>query len=914
MTLLPVTRTARAALSFAVALATAAATAAVASSAPAETPLDTFLASVHASTLPNGLTLLVREQPGTGVVAIDTWVKAGYFHEPDEVAGMAHLFEHMFFKGSQKFPGAEQIAQELAAVGGQSNAGTIYDSTNYYFVVPKEGFAKAAEIMADAVANPRFDPEELAREAEVVIEESNRKQDSAGALSTERMLATSFTQHRIKRWRIGSNEVLRNIRRDDLLAFFHTLYRPGNMIVAVAGDVTAAEARALVGRTFGALPVGVLDKHRGPQEPPQGGFRYGRSTGDIQQGYSVLGWHTVGIGAPEEQALDLAADILGGGRSARFFRHVVGPDGAATADASHWQFEDVGVFIVQASFDEQRRSEVDRRLLAEVERLKAHGPTEYELRLAKNRIASQLVLGLESALGQAQTLAYVEANWGYATLGDRLAELEALTAEAVRDAARRHLMVDKLTLYHYAPDGAAANDRETALAEVRAATATAPAAEAAAELPPAPAPVPGAGAERPASALRLANGATLIVRERPGAPSVSFGVYLLGGRTGESSANAGITRLAASALRRGTATRSGEQIDRELEFLGTQLELDVDNDAVGLTLDVLRTNLRPALDLAADVMLRPTFPPTGVDEERALQLAAIRRSFDSAFQRPATLAYAALFGTHPYGISSLGTADSISTLSPADLASWWRDLATAENAVLVLVGDVDAAAARALVESAFAGLPRSGSSVAELRSPPALPARIETIEYRNRKQSAIVMAFPAPPPGDPDAPRLELLQRITSGLAGTFFAELRGRRSLAYTVFASYQPYRETGVWFAYLASDAAKEPEAKEALLAELRRLATDGFSAEDLARGKSSFAGSTRIGLQTNAAVLRDLVTNHVFGLGLDGTEKTLAAAQATTLEELRAAAGRYAGAEAFATAILRGQAPAPGGAEAP
>lgn len=880
----------------------------------AESPLDPFLRSVRASQLPNGLTLLVREQPGTGVVAIDTWVKAGYFHESDEVAGMAHLFEHMFFKGSQKFPGAEQIAQELAAVGGQSNAGTIYDSTNYYFVVPKEGFRRAVEIMADAVANPLFDADELARESEVVIEESNRKQDNAPALATERMLATSFTEHRIKRWRIGSNEVLRNIRRDDLLAFFRTLYRPQNMIVAIAGDVTAAEVDAAVAASFGALPTGELTKRRGPAEPPQTAFRYGRSTGDIQQGYSVLGWHTVGVGGADDQAIDLAAEILGGGRSSRFFRHVVGPEGAATADASHWQFEDVGVFVVQASFDEARRAETDRRLLAEIERLKAHGPTAYELRVAKNRLVSNLVLGLESALGQVQTLAYVEANYGYRALGTRLAALEAITADQVRDAARRYLTTDALTLYHYAPQDAPALDREAALAQVRAATSRPPAAELAATLPPAPAPVRGAGADRPATLDRLANGATLIVRERPGAPSVSFGFYLLGGRSAESSANAGITRLAASTLRRGTTSRSGEQIDRELELLGTQLGLDVDADAVGLTLDVLRDNLRPALDLAADVALRPTFPADGVEEERSLQLAAIRRSFDSSFQRPAALAYAALYGTHPYGLPSTGTADSVTTLAAGDLAEWWRGLLSAQNAVLVLVGDVDAAEGRALVERAFADLPRDGAPRAAVRDPQPPPARLETIEYRNRKQSAIAMLFPAPPPGHPDAPKLELLQRVTSGLAGTLFAELRGRRSLAYTVFAGYQPFRQGGAFLAYLASDAAKEPQAKEALLAELRRLATDGFSAEDLARGKSSFAGATRIGLQTNAAQLGDLVENHVHGLGLDGTEKTLAAADATTLEDLRATAARYTGQETFVTAVLRGSAPAPAASGTP
>jgi predicted Zn-dependent peptidase len=354
-------------------------------------PLDGFLASVKRTTLPNGLTLLVREQPGTGVVAINTWVKAGYFNEPDEVAGMAHLFEHMFFKGSKKFPGAEQISQELAAVGGDTNAGTIYDSTNYFFVVPTEGFGRALEIMADAIANPLFDAGELERESEVVIEESNRKLDNPPALSLERMIATSFTQHRIKRWRIGSNEVLRNIERENLLQFFRTLYLPQNMILSIAGDVRAADVEKAVAATFGTLATAGFDKRRGPAEPAQTEFRYGSSTGDLKQGYSVFGWHTQGVGGDAELALDLASQILGSGRSSRFFRHVVGPDAAATANVFHYQFDDVGLMIAQASFDEARRAEVDRRLLGEIERLKIHGPTAYELqpRIRSSRRASR---------------------------------------------------------------------------------------------------------------------------------------------------------------------------------------------------------------------------------------------------------------------------------------------------------------------------------------------------------------------------------------------------------------------------------------------------------------------------------------------------------------------------------------------
>jgi zinc protease len=589
---------------------------------PPAGPLDGFLASVKKTTLPNGLTLLVREQPGTGVVAINTWVKAGYFNEPDEVAGMAHLFEHMFFKGSKKFPGAEQISQELAAVGGDTNAGTIYDSTNYFFVVPTEGFGRALEIMADAIANPLFDAGELERESEVVIEESNRKLDNPPALSLERMIATSFTQHRIKRWRIGSNEVLRNIERENLLQFFRTLYLPQNMILSIAGDVRAADVEKAVAATFGTLATAGFDKRRGPAEPAQTEFRYGSSTGDLKQGYSVFGWHTQGVGGDAELALDLASQILGSGRSSRFFRHVVGPDAAATANAFHYQFDDVGLMIAQASFDEARRAEVDRRLLAEIERLKLHGPTAYELALAKNSLRAQVVFALEDAVGQAQALAEAEARDSYLSLGARLAKLDRVTADEVRAAAKRFLSNDRLTLYHYAPNGTPALDRAAAFAQVQAAVATPPAAEPGNALPAAFSAVASAKVDRRATEVRLSNGARLVVRERPGAPSVAVGLYLDGGRSAESSANAGITQLAVSSLRRGAGARSGEEIDRSFEFLGTALSSDVTPDFLGVEMEVvqLRTCGRRSSSSPMSSSTRPS-RRQGIAEERALQLA-----------------------------------------------------------------------------------------------------------------------------------------------------------------------------------------------------------------------------------------------------------------------------------------------------
>ncbi|MBI2214226.1 MAG: insulinase family protein [Acidobacteria bacterium] len=892
-------------LAIALALAILAPTAMAAkASAGAASPLDSFVKDVKRTRLSNGLTVLTREEKGTGVVTILTWVKAGYFNEPDEVAGMAHLFEHMFFKGSKKFPGAEQISEELALVGGQTNAGTIYDSTSYYFVVPREGFRRAMEIQADAVINPLFDPAELKKEAEVVIEESNRKYDNAPAVSAERMFATSFTQHRMKRWRIGSNEVLRSIERPNLLAFFETLYRPENMILTITGDVSHDEALRLARETFGKLPKGKLDKKYGPKEPAQTEFRYGSSTADIKQGYSVYGWQTVGVGADDELALDVLSVILGGGRSSRLYTGVVSPDAASTVNASHFTFDDIGVFSIQASFDEQNRARADERTLGVVERMRAYGPNPYELQLAKNSIESELVFELQSSLGQAQTLAQYEARYGYEQLSKRLAKLKALSAGDIAAAAKKYLTVEKLTLYHYAPKGTQPMTREAALESARAAMVAGPAPADAVAMPATPAPVNRASADKPVRSFTLANGATLLVRERRGAPLVSTGIYFPGGRIDENSRNAGITQLTARSMRKGTASRSGEEIDRAIEFLGTQIGIDVNEDFFGMTLGIVASNYSAGLELLADVVQNPTFPEKGVVEEKAQQVAAIRRSLDSSQQRPFDLAAATLYSSHPYGLPSLGYQSSLAEVGPEALRAWWRGLVVSDGALIVVVGDVDAEAAKALIEKSFSALPRRQKERMKPAAPVLPAARLEVAEFRDRKQSAIVYAYPTVTRTHPDWPAVRLLGNITSGLAGTFFAELRGRQSLAYTVFARDTSRVEHGTFVAYMATDAAKEKQAKDALLHEIRRLGTDGITQADLDRAKSSFAGSTKIFLQTNGAILSNLASHHFHGVGLDFTERLLEMTSKLTLDQVRAMAKKYLSGDNFVGAVQSGK----------
>ncbi|HKJ92347.1 MAG TPA: pitrilysin family protein, partial [Longimicrobiales bacterium] len=216
----------------------------------------------HVTVLDNGLTVVVREDHSAPVVAIVTYVKAGYFHEPDRLVGISHVLEHMYFKGTER-RGPGDIARETKAAGGYLNAGTIYDHTSYYTVLPADALERGLEVQADALRNPRMDGDELARELEVIIQEVKRKLDNPGALAAESMYALLFDAHRMRRWRMGTEDQLRGYTRDDVLEFYRAHYRPDNIVLCVAGDVRHAEVLRLVESRYGDMPA-----RRGGTEPP----------------------------------------------------------------------------------------------------------------------------------------------------------------------------------------------------------------------------------------------------------------------------------------------------------------------------------------------------------------------------------------------------------------------------------------------------------------------------------------------------------------------------------------------------------------------------------------------------------------------------------------------------------------------
>ena len=867
-------------------------------------------AGVVRTVLSNGLTLLVKPTRHAPVAAVVTWVKAGYFDEPDQVAGMAHLFEHMFFNGSKKYPTAQAIQIAIRGIGGLTNAGTIYDHTTYYVMVPNHAVSTAMEIQADAVANPLFDERELKREAEVVIEESNRKYDNAPALAVEKMIETAFQRHRVRRWRIGSNEVLRGIRRDDLMQFFETLYRPENIVVSVAGDVDPAAVRATAERTYGVIPRGTPKRDVGPKEPPQEALRFATMRGDIQQAYVTLGYPTCPPDHTDQAALDVIQSILSVGRSTRFSRGLIRPGIAVSADGSNVAYGDMGVFTFQTRLDAERVPEAEERIVQELERLKRWPVTPFELERARTQVATLRSLQQEDVLNQAQTLAEYEARGSFAEADRYYRKILAVTADDVMGVARKYFPLTHATVHRYLPRTSTLPDTqaEELAARLQRAAGAVTAPDAPASLPPLPegAPLEGGEGDAPRKSITLANGVRALILERHTVPTAAVAFAFSGGKSREAADQAGITQLLFSTLGKGTPARDAEALDRTLDSLGTTLESVVADDFSMLSATVLSRNLGPLLGLLADVIQRPTFPEPEVTRAAQLQLAAARIARDDAINYPVQLVTRALYGEHPYSWRPFGREETLSRLNRAAVLEWSGKVVRPEGLWILISGNVSAGAVEAALGRLFGTWRVEGAAggVAAAATARALePDRpLETVEQRSRRQTAFAMAFPTVPFGHADQPVLDVIQGLTGGLAGRLGAELRGRQGLAYVTTSFHRPLAKGGLFMGYLAGDPSKEDAARRGMAAEFQRLAREPVSDFELRLVKDSVTGSAPIRLQSNAARVADLVRGVLLAGDPDYTTRSLERMQRITADDIRRVAAAYFS-RGHAIGVLRG-----------
>jgi zinc protease len=862
---------------------------------------------VRREVLPNGLTLLVKRDRSAPVVAVVTHVRAGFFDEPDRWQGVSHVLEHMFFKGTPR-RGPGEIARETKALGGYLNASTSYDHTSYFVVLPAERLAAAMDVQADALRNSLVDADELSRELKVIIEEAKRKLDSPAAVAYETLHEVMFDRHRIRRWRIGTEDQLAGYTRPDVAGYYRSRYVPSATIVAIVGDVDEDEALAAARRAYGDWEPGPAERDPSPAEPPRHEVRTRTLRGDVTRAELVLGWRAVPPLDPDAPALDLAAAVLAMGRGSALYRVLREPGIATSASAHFYAPSELGVFLIAAELEAERVPEALQRIASEVARLRIDGPSADELERARTLLLARWARQMESMQGRASALAAAEALSDVGFLDREHAAIASLDADAVRAAAARHLLPDSVSGVAYLP----ASDGE----ELAAPTLARVFREAATSAAPARAPH-GPGAAPPRRVTLLAReaqvhhaalpGADILVRRKSGVPTVTLGVYLR--RTGDDpAAQAGITALAARAAVRGAGDLDARGLAFAFERLGGTLVPSVSADAIGFGTTVLADRLPEAVRLLHLVLTEPRHAEADLLTERALLLRDARHIADDMFRYPFQLAFAAGFGDHAYGVPVHGLPETIPALEPDAVRKWHRGLVTGGRLAVVAVGDLDPASAAEALAGAVNGHPTAGSAAALAPVPWAVTdGPVERVVRRQKAQSAIAMAFPGPSRGDDARYAAEVWAAVASGLGGRLFEALRDRRSLAYTVLAMGWQRARAGALVTYIATSPDREAEARREMGVELERFAEELVTDTELVQAVNYLAGQAEVQRQSASAVAGEILDAWLAGGDLSELADPAAPYRAVTAAAVREIAERSLDPRLRAEGVVRGTAPA-------
>jgi len=859
--------------------------------------------TVHRVVLPNGLTVLVQQDRTAPVVAIVTWVKAGYFDETDDQNGLAHALEHMFFKGTPT-RGVGDIAKETKAIGGYLNAHTIYDNTAYYTVLPSSGFAKGLEIQADAYANSIIDAQELAKEMEVIIQEAKRKSDNPSAVATETLYELLHDSHRMRRWRIGREPGLRAFTREKMSAFYRNFYRPGNTILSISGDVDLDETIARVTDVYGGLSSGAPARTPGPVEPDRAEFRYRELAGDIGQTQLVLGWRTPGTLHPDTPTLDVAAALLATGRASRLYRAVRERKLASTIGAYDYTPTELGVFIVHAETEPEKTVEAARTIWDQMKLLRDKPADDHELERVRRIFEARWVRRLETAEGRANYLAEWEAlgDW---RLGDKYFErFMSADGASVQRAARAHLAAAKAAaiIYRPASSNAIAGDAP-AMRSLLDAGGSEP-------LPTIPVRPPSRSRstaratfereEAGVSIFRTVSGVPVLVRRKPGAMA-HVALYIAGGSAEEPADLAGLTLLTTRTMLKGTTTRSASQIAEDAEMLGATISAGASSDSAGWSFSLPKSRLAEGLELLGDIVQRATIPDDALETERAAALSGVAMVRDDMYRYPMKLASEAAFRGHPYGAPTMGTEESLHAITAAQARDWHRTRMLTSSAVIGIVADLAPAEVADMVARELGDLiARDTRTIARPEWP---QGALVVTETRQKAQTALALAFPAPSRTDDARFAASLIATVASGLGGRFFDELRDRQSLAYTVQAGVSERRAAGMFVSYIATSPEKEAIARDGLLAEFAKLRNEEVTADELARAKEYTIGSHAISQESGGAVLGELLDAWMFGSGLSELEQYDARVRAVTAESMRELARRYFDPERRVEGIVRG-----------
>lgn len=416
-------------------------------------PAAAFAGNIQEMKLPNGFKVVVQEDHRSPVVVSQVWYRAGSVDEFNGTTGVAHVLEHMMFKGTKKVP-AGQFSRIVAAAGGKENAFTSRDYTVYFQQLEKSHLELSMKLEADRMVNLNMSDAEFAKEIQVVMEERRwRTDDKAQALVGEQLMATTFNAHPYRRPVIGWMNDLESMTANDARGWYKRWYAPNNATLVVVGDVKPQEVFRLAKKYFGPLKARKLPERKPQEEPVQKGERRVTVKAPAKLPYVALAYHApklTKVDDWEPYALEILAGVMDGNPASRLNRELVRQERIAVNVSAGYDAVNRGpaLFEFDGMPSEGHTAEsLEKAIRAQIEKIKKDGVTEDELQRVKAQVIAADVYQRDSMFYQAMQIGMLESTGlSWRDIDQFPKRLQAVTAEQVKEVANRYLNDDHLTV------------------------------------------------------------------------------------------------------------------------------------------------------------------------------------------------------------------------------------------------------------------------------------------------------------------------------------------------------------------------------------------------------------------------------------------------------------------------------------
>lgn len=765
-------------------------------------------------TLDNGLRVIVHEDRKAPIVAVNVWYAVGSKDEKTGQTGFAHLFEHLMFNGTENYDD-EYFGPFERAGATDMNGTTNNDRTNYFQNVPTPALDMALWMESDRMGHllGAVTQEKLDEQRGVVQNEKRQGEAQPYGRVFGFLAEQTFPQGHPYSWSvIGSMEDLNAASLDDVHQWFNDYYGAANAVVVLAGDIDVATAKEKMQKYFGHIAPGKPLQKLDSWIAKSTGTKRATMEDNVPASRVYKLWNTAEMGTADATYLQMLTNILASGKNSRLYQRLVHEEQIASM-VSGFQYERVlaGQFFVIA--DAKPGVELERIeaiIDEELAKIIAQGPTAEEVARVKFSEVADFVRGAERIGGfggKSDILAAGEVYHGDPAMYEKSFDvLRAATATDIQAAAERWLSDGAFVLNvvpqpKYAPAEAQAD--RSALPEVG-------------KLPQLDLPQ--------LNTFTLSNGLEVALAERHDVPTVQLSLMIDSGYAADFGAKVGTASFAMSMLREGTASRTSQQIAKQLETLGTNLSSSASIDTARVSMDSLVTNLAPSLDIFADIIQNAAFADDEIERKRANWIEGIKKEKASPTSQAIRILPGLIFGeNHAYGVplTGSGTEQSISSLTRDDLINHRDTWLRPDNARLVIVGATTEAEIKPLLEQALADWQapatakptKQFTAVAQQTQP-----RVYIIDQPGTPQSTILAGHLAPADGVDNAETIDVTNTILGGsFTSRLNMNLREDKGWSYGARTIWSGYEEAGLFITMAPVQTDKTKESIQEILKEL-------------------------------------------------------------------------------------------------